>query len=105
MKVTGWTYWSDEHFKNIDDVSDEIFGDIENAVIEEVRNKGYKFNGGAHQSNYDKCTPVIDNTYKYCVSMRRWGSVMQKAYNLPNEDGLGYVVWAWSNPEKPVYPE
>ena len=104
MKVTEWTYWGDNRFQNIDDVLLEDFVCIEDAVIENIIENGYKFSGKDHQWGY---CPVVDDKYIYCVSMRKWGSIMQRAYSLPNDDGMGYVLWAWATPvgEKPIYPK
>ena len=105
MKVTGWTYLENDKYQSIDDMTNEEFREARQAVIDECHKKGYKFSGAAHQNRYDGC-PIIDDKYVYSVSMRSWGSIMQEAHNLPNEDGLGYVIWAWSTPdnEQPKYP-
>lgn len=101
MNVTGWTYFGNPKYK---EVPDEVFDDVMDLVINEVRTKGYKLTGCDHQYAY---CPVIDNKYLFGVSMRKWGEVMQKAYDLPNNDGLGYVYWAWSRPEneEAAYPK
>lgn len=105
MKITGWTHPDNSKYKDFfcEDFSNEECDIAEELVVEKVRSNGYKFNGRAHQGEY---CPVIDDKYFYMVSMRRWGAIMQKAYNLPNGDGLGYVRWAWCTPEgqKPKYP-
>jgi hypothetical protein len=103
MKVTEWTYWEDKRFKSVDFLSAEDYALAENAVIEELKANNYKFSGRDHQWGY---CPVIDNEYIFQVSMRKWGDIMRKAYDLPNEDELGYVLWAWGAPsnDKPVYP-
>lgn len=106
MKVTEWTFWNDDRFESIDEMSDEEFEKAIDTIAKEIKNKGYKITGWQHQ-NYEHGCPVIDNKYIFCVSMRKFGEVMQKAYDLPNDDGLGYVIWAWSNPnnEKSVLPK
>jgi hypothetical protein len=105
MKVTRWTYWNNDKYLTIDDMTNEEFEEAGKAVAEALREKGYKFNGPYHQ-NGDYGCPVLDNKYVYCVSMRTWGRIMQEAYNIPNDDGLGYVIWAWGKPnnEHEVYP-
>lgn len=74
--------------------------EIRDVVIEDIRNNGYHFFGEHHQ-NHEYGTPIIDDKYIYCVSMRDWGSIMADAY--PDEDydgyGLQYCKWAWYNPE------
>ena len=105
MKVTSWTNWEDNRYSGIDDLSQEEYDKATDAVIKEIKEKGYKFSGSDHQ-NMDNCCPVIDDKYIFGVSMRSWGAIMQKAYDLPNEDGLGYVLWSWGvpNEEHSVYP-
>ena len=106
MKVTGWTYWDNDRYLFVEDMTDTEFEEATQAVVDEMREKGYKFHGVRHQHD-DYCCPIIDNKWVYCVSMRSWGAIMQKAYDLPNEDGLGYVAWAWTNPngETEILPE
>ena len=104
MKVTGWADWEDERYTDIDSMSHEELTEATDLVINELKTNGYKFSGEAHQNGY---CPVIDDKWLYAVSMRFWGSIMQRAYNLPNDDGLGYVIWAWGTPEdeEEVLPE
>lgn len=97
MKVTGWTDWEDPRFKSVDDMTDKEYDEARDAIIKEIREKGYKIAGNSHQY-CDNCCPVIDNKYIYCVSMRSWGKIMAAALNLPNEDGYAYVHWAWGEP-------
>lgn len=106
MKVTGWTYWDNDKYLPTEDMTDEEFKEAAEVIAEELKKKGYKFNGTYHQNGDCGC-PIIDNKYTYCVSMRTWGRIMQIAYDLPDDDGLGYVVWAWVKPidEHEVYPE
>ena len=104
MKVTNWTYWNDDRFKNIDDLTEIQYNEAKKVVAEEIKNNKYKISGESHQyANY--CTPVIDNEYLFNVSMRTWGEIMQLAYNIPNKDGMGYVLWAWTPPEKEILPK
>lgn len=98
MKVTGWTFCDNNSYSNINDMADDEFEQAKAAVIAELRKNKYKFSGSAHQYK-DNCCPIIDNKYVFCVSMRSWGSIMQQAYDLPNNDGLGYVTWAWCTPD------
>lgn len=98
MQVTGWTYWGNDHYKDLGDMTSVEFEAAEIAVKNELKEKGYKFTGSTHQYS-DGCCPIIDNKYTYSVSMRTWGRIIAEAYDLPNEDGFGYVKWAWSPPE------
>ena len=104
MVITDWVSCDEEGYISLDDLPREKFEKLWDFVVEEVRKHGYKFTGTMHQYAY---SPVIDNKYLFSVSMRSWGAIMQEAYNLPNEDGFGYVLWAWCTPngETPVYPE
>jgi len=105
MKVTKWTYWNNNKYKDINELTDDEFKEVEETIIKEIKDKGYKFCGSAHQNIETGC-PVIDDKYIYCVSMRKWGDIMARAYDLPNEDGLAYVLWSWAVPdgETSVYP-
>lgn len=104
MKITGWTSFEDEQYQDIDKMTHDEFIEATDLVVNEIRSHGYKFHGGRHQEGY---CPIIDDKWLYGVSMRSWGAIMQRAYDLPNEDGLGYVIWAWTTPEneKEVLPE
>ena len=107
MKVTGWTHWdNDDYERDLDSLSMDTYLDIEEAVIKEIKDKGYKFSGQYHQHGEYGC-PIVDNEYVYQVSMRKWGGIIARAHSLPNEDGLAYVMWAWCKPnnEKEIYPE
>ena len=95
MKVTGWTTFSDDRYIDETEMTEDEYQEARKTVIEEVRNKGYKFNGYYHQNGY---APVIDDKYIFTCTYRGWGMIMQEAYDLPNEDGFGYCIWAWSAP-------
>lgn len=104
MKITGWTDWEDARYEDLDKMTNEEFEEATELVINELKSHGYKINGTSHQNGY---APVIDDKWLFAVSMRSWGAIMQKAYDIPNDDGLGYVLWAWGEPgnEKEVLPE
>ena len=101
MKVTGWTFCGNNSYQQPDSMTENESQEATDAVINEMRNKKYKFTGSSHQYQIN-CCPIIDNKYIYCVSMRNWRSIMQKAYNLPNENGLGYITWAWCTPDNEI---
>lgn len=96
MKVTGWTDFEDDRYLDLNEATEEEFEEMYNTVVKEIKEKGYKINGFRHQNGY---APVIDNKFLFTVSFRMWGGIMQKAYDLPNEDGLGYCLWAWTVPK------
>ena len=81
--------------------AEDLEEEIRRVVVSEIRDKGYHFSGDSHQGA-PNCTPVIDDRYIYCVSMRDWGQIMAEAY--PDEDygkadDLRYCKWAWYNPD------
>ena len=105
MKVTGWTDWENDKYETMPsfyiegkNITAEQFEEAWNAVVEEIKNKGYKFSGTYHQNGDFGC-PVIDDEYVFCVSMRNWGQVMVEAHNIPDEDGFAYCRWAWTTPD------
>ena len=72
MKVTGWANWEDGNYLDTDQMTLVEFNQARDAIIEEIRSKGYKFTGTDHQCRHG-CCPIIDNKYIYCVSQRNWG--------------------------------
>lgn len=108
MKVTGWTSWEDSRYKEFVGHTVAAEAEVEHIIAEELRRYGYKFSGNYHQ-NGEYGVPVLDNEYKYCVSQRRWGGIMVKAYpdEIDDKDGYGYVEWAWMSPrdDREVVPK
>lgn len=86
FKVIGWTDYSDEKYPSID-------GSVaaNQAVITELREKGYRFGGDAHQERRG-CCPVLNNGAKVCYSMRGWGAIMAEALGI-NTDKYAYMEW------------
>ena len=86
FKVIGWTDYSDEKYTSID-------GSVaaNQAVITELREKGYRFGGDAHQERRG-CCPVLNNGAKVCYSMRGWGAIMAEALGI-NTDKYAYMEW------------
>lgn len=97
MKVTGWTDW---YVSTYEEVPNDLFCEAKEAVIDEMRERGYKFSGVYHQ-NGEFGTPIIDGQYLFLCSQRTWGDIMAKAYpdEINDSDGRGYVVWAWNKPD------
>lgn len=58
----------------------ELVIEVENTVIEDVRKNGYKFSGLSHQ-NATYGIPIIDDTYVYYTSCRKWHWILAKAYD------------------------
>ena len=101
-KVTGWTYCNLKYLNKYKDTPNEKFLKFRETVIDELRNKGYKFSGSLHQSPYIKCVPIINKKYVFFVSMRTWGGIMAEALGHTGE--MDYCEWAWDNPEPEVLP-
>ena len=103
MQVTKWTDWHDFKYadffngKHTQEDIDEAIG----CIAATLRGNGYAFSGFYHQYGA-KGVPVIDDKYAFRVSQRQWGKVMVEAYDLMDNDGLGYVTWAWMTPEGEV---
>lgn len=109
MKVTGWTDWVETIGDSENDCLYEIITsrsevetDAIQAVIQELRDKGYHFSGHEHQ-NCEKCVPIIDGKYVLQLTQRDWGALMYEAF--PNEDysdfdGYEYLKWYCIIPEK-----
>lgn len=102
MKVTGWTYWGNEKYWPCDDLSSPEWEKARQAVIEEIRKNGCKLCGYSHQDPEVCGVPIIDEKYRFEVSMRSWGRIMAEAYG--NMGMTDYCEWAWDNPEPEVLP-
>ena len=77
IKVIGWTNSSDTEFLDFDCKLPEVYY----AIVKEIKEKGYYFDWGAHQSNQIPCTPIINNGYKILCSPKTWGSIMAEAHS------------------------
>ena len=91
-EVIGWTSFNNRRYDDFEekDYNDDCVARL--AIIEDIRKNGYSFGGDAHQ--YIKgCAPVLNNGKIYRCSMRVWGAIMAEAWNAPNEDGYGYMIW------------
>jgi len=98
LEVVKWTFWQDKRYK-------ERILDPEHleAILENMRQHGYRLNGYHHQQ-YEYGVPVFNDGTKYNVSMRTWGDVMAKLLGIEGE--MSYLTWAWTVPEdsNPVLP-
>ncbi|MBO4251380.1 MAG: hypothetical protein J5911_01815 [Clostridia bacterium] len=91
-KVIGWTSFRNWRYESFcpRDYDEDCAARL--AVIEDIRKNGYSFGGDGHQ--YVKgCAPVLNNGTAYRCSMREWGALMAEAWNAPNDDGYGYMIW------------
>ena len=96
-KVVGWTdYFEDDY------PAREGCPEVDRAVIAELREKGYKFDGFQHQYSRN-CAPVLNDGTKVLYSMREWGAIMAEALNIDNSDGKAYLVW-YAMHEDSVFP-
>jgi hypothetical protein len=97
MKVTGWTWWENHEYLDLDEAK---YAEAYAHVADEMRKQGYKFTGNYHQ-NGDFGVPIIDDIWLFQVSQRTWGNLMVTAYpdEIDDSDGYGYCQWAWVVPD------
>ena len=94
--VIRWTFWFDEQYPETEwPISDEEEQEYVDAIVREIREKGYRITGFAHQGD-QFCTPVFDDGRRYTASFRQWGGIMADALGIDGE--YAYVRWAWSAP-------
>lgn len=86
-KVIGWTDWSSQEYPE-----HKVSIAVDLAVIECIRNNGYRFGGDSHQYR-EGCCPVLNDGTKACYSLRGWGSIMSSALNIDDSDGYAYMEW------------
>lgn len=94
--VTRRTFWFDEQYPETEwPITDEEEQEYVDAIVREIREKGYRIAGFAHQGD-QFCTPVFDDGRRYTASFRQWGGIMADALGIDGE--YAYVRWAWSAP-------
>ena len=94
--VVKWTFWFDEQYPETDwPISDEEEQEYIDAIVREIRKRGYRITGFAHQGE-QFCTPVFNDGRRYTASFRQWGGIMADAQGIEGE--YGYAVWAWTPP-------
>ena len=109
FRVTGWTNTIAHTHVLVNGLYDGDAGidrdTLRPVIVEEVRKRGYKFNGLYHQHG-EFGRPIINDKYVVMYSQRGWGGVMAEALQIDNSDGMAYCDWAWENPhgEYPVLP-
>lgn len=103
MKIVGWTRFGDPNYAEMFPIGTRIKKDypwnrteVENVIVEELRNSGYRFTGDYHQ-NGDFGVPIFDNGMVATFTKRQWGALMYRAYPDDGDysEGLEYVKWAW----------
>ena len=106
MRIIGWTEWDNPKYERLYPQTYEEYLQVEEAITNELRSKGYKFTGDYHQ-NGDFGVPILDNGMVYQCTQRCWGEIMASAYpdEVDDSDGYGYCKWAWTPPEDMVAPE
>ena len=103
MQVIRWTYWSDETYPDAEP-DEEMEKVYEEAIVQAIREHGYRFSGPAHQ-HHPYTVPVMSDGVRYACGFRRWGMIMAKALNIPGDHA--YLVWAFdmSEGQEPKYPK
>lgn len=103
-KVIGWTSFANKNYDSFNCADYRDYCTARLAVIEDVRKNAYAFGGDSHQ--YTKgCTPVLNNGKAFRLSMREWGALMAEAWETPNDDGYGYLIWFMDDYRKEERPE
>lgn len=110
LKFYGWTDFDNynyldfekENFPNLSmDQLMELSEKIRHVVVDHIREKGIKFDGGYHQNGDDGCplVQVGNKIVRETCTFRFWGGIIADAGY-----GESYIDWAWSDAEDPVYP-
>lgn len=108
-KVIGWTDYDNEKYPDFDEYGGD-YGSAHSAVIDEIREKGYRFSGDYHQYGESGC-PVLNDGTRFILSMRGWGALMSEAVEPDNSDSMAYMNWYMDclplhgKKRRPVYPE
>lgn len=101
IKVIGWTTDYDNDYLPFECKNSEIY----NAIVKEIKEKGYRFGWSSHQSDKVPCTPVINNGYKICCGPRTWGAIMAEAHNPDDSNDAAYAEYAFGFVDNPIYPK
>lgn len=98
-KVIGWTKY-DAYHRDWRDITrtEEEWADAEQAIVDEIRRRKYKFGGNYHQYGKTGC-PVMSDGSLFMVSMRGWGDIMSRVW------GGDYCEYAWSDAMGRVPPQ
>lgn len=94
IKVIGWTKPNNRRYPELQEVTRAVV----NAIVENIRENGYEFDGESHQCDDMPCTPVLNTGHRVCLSPRTWGGVMAQAYNVDNWDGNAYMRYYMAAP-------
>lgn len=86
LRVIGWTYYDDDLPQG------ENGWAARNAVVDEIKKRGYIFSGWSHQEALC-CVPVCNDGKMYCFSQRGWGDIMAEAHGYTGR--MDYVRFAF----------
>ena len=90
-KIIGWTHYNMNYKPYDSGMRSQIdWANAEQAVVDEIRRKRYKFGGNYHQYGLYGC-PVFEDHTVFMVSMRHWGSIMARVW------GGDYCSYAWED--------
>jgi hypothetical protein len=89
-RVVGWTHFENEEIESVDASS---FAES-NAIIDEIRRKGYRISGWDHQE-MDDCAPVLNDGIARHYSQRGWGALMAEVRGRTG-DYAGYAFGSGS---------
>lgn len=100
IRVIGWVTGKDNDYPSIPCRTAAIY----DAIVREVKEKGYSFSWASHQSDPLPCTPVINNGCKIHCSPSTWGAIMADAHATGNTYDAVCAEYAYGFVEDPVYP-
>lgn len=106
LRVLDWTDWENyEGYIELDRLTIEDEDKIQDVIIKELKEKGYKFTGSYHQQG-EFGAPVLgfsdkfEDKFIYKTTQRVWGGIVADAFPENNlNDGYDYCRWAWLVPE------
>ncbi len=87
LKVVGWTYYD-----NTDVDEGENGWAATNAVIDEIKKKGYLFSGYDHQEGFD-CAPILNDGKMRRFSQRGFGGIMAEAHGYTGR--MDYALFSF----------
>jgi len=87
-RVVGWSYYDDMEFE----YKEGATYTERNAIIDEIRRKGYKFTGFDHQETFD-CAPVLNDGKMRNFSQRSWGGIMAEAHGYTGKFDYSYFTY------------
>ena len=90
-QVIGWTNYDNRKYPAFNGRIEEYVA-ARNAIIDELREKGFRFSGDYHQYGDSGC-PILNDGTCFTVSSREWGAIMAEALYVDNSDGFAYMEW------------